>query len=100
MCVILNTSEEEIEFNQGVKGIVEGTQVFRCKTLEGEVAIIRQLNPKVHVETDERIIKTLKPYLNLILTTHSSSSDIEDSKNIIKSKDLRELLKSIPTLQL
>ena len=50
------------------------------------------MNPKVHIETDERIIKALKPFLNLILTTYSVAEGIEESKNVRREKNVDDLL--------
>jgi len=47
---------------------VDKRKVFRCRTYEGELALIRQLGSHIHVETDLNVIRSLKAYLNHIVT--------------------------------
>lgn len=69
--LIVNTTEPSTKLTEELEKLVDSRKVFRCKTFEGELALIRQLGSRIHVETDLNVIRSLKAYLNHVVTTQN-----------------------------
>lgn len=70
--LIVNSEEPNNSLLEGLGEIVNSNKVFKCRTYEGEIALIRQLGSRLHIETDINVIRSLKAYLHHIVTVRSS----------------------------
>lgn len=47
--LVININEPETELLKQLEGLLDKRRVFRCKTNEGELALIRQLSSRIHI---------------------------------------------------
>ena len=68
ICQVLSDSEEQRikEAYQSIKGIPHHRWIF-CETDMGYRSILRQLNPRLHLEKDLYIAKQMAPYIPTIV---------------------------------
>jgi hypothetical protein len=102
--LIINNSESSTHLTDRLEGLVDKRKVFRCKTYEGELALIRQLGSRIHVETDINVIRSLKAYLNHIVTIQQVAETepglLKSSPNVISFASLTEAFGNLNKLKL
>ncbi len=102
--LIINTSEPTTQLIESLEELIDKRKVFRCRTYEGELALIRQLGSRIHVETDFNVIRSLKAYLNHIFTVQQvAEADptlLKSSVNVLSFASLGEAFGSLDKLKL
>jgi hypothetical protein len=49
--------------------VVEQPQrIMPADSIEAQISMVRQLNARVHIDNNSRVIETLRPHLNQIIT--------------------------------
>ncbi|KAK2197900.1 Peroxisome biogenesis protein 22 [Babesia duncani] len=86
---ILAQMENLKAFDQGLAK----HRVIFCSTTEGKVAIIRQLSPGIHIETDAELAKQMQGKVPNIICVKSNNSDL--TNGVCNLSTAIEAIKSI-----
>lgn len=93
--IVKSTSdEEELEFNQAVRGKIpnfEAHRILHYQTQPGHTAFIRQLCPHLHIEQDIGVYNAIKPHIhNIWVHKRSGDGSSYDAHTFLAYSDLMQ----------